>query len=376
MGSIGTAVSAGLHKLTQGAFALEGAIGAVGIAAGFALAGAVAIGLAHCAMEAAHLQEAVAKVEQAFGTATPRVLAMADGLAKKFGVVNKEILDVAASFGLMLQGSGVTRELSADMSVALSKIAVDAASFFDVSMTEAITRLQSGLSGEMEAVRRWGINLSESNIKRQGQVAGFGSGDMSQEAKTLIRYKLILEGLSAAAGDAERSQFRLVGQWKLFTGEIYTFATNLGAVVVPIFTGILWVVNTVLGQVNYAMSMIGAAFKAGLSYVAGLFGFTDIFGEADVQKQREAIDARIAATEADRAKDAEAAKLSEATEKAKPKGWQGGLEEWAKHLQEGAFGKGKDTTAADQLKTQQAMAQLLAEIKAKLGQPLPAAIGP
>jgi hypothetical protein len=376
MGSIGTKVSGMLHGVTMGATALEGAIGAVGIAAGFALAGAAVVGLAHAAMEAAHLQEAVAKVEQAFGTATPRVLAMADELAKKFGVVNKEILDVAASFGLMLQGSGVAREMSADMSVALSKIAVDAASFFDVSMTEAITRLQSGLSGEMEAVRRWGINLSESNIKRQGQVAGFGSGDLSQEAKTLIRFKLIMEGLAAAAGDAERSQFRLVGQWKLFTGELYTFATNLGAVVVPIFTGILYVVNNVLAGVNAAMSMIGAAFKSTLAYIAGLFGYTDIFGEADVQKQREAIDARIAATEADRAKDAEAAKASELAEKHKPKGWQGGLEEWAKHLQEGAFGKGKDTTAADQLKTQQAMAQLLSEIKNKLGQPMPAAVGP
>lgn len=379
MGSIGTALSRGLHKATMGFFALEGAIGKVGIALGVALAGAGVVALGHLAMEAAHLQEAVAKVEQAFGSATPKILGMADELARKFGVVNKEILDTAASFGLMLQGSGITRELSADMSVALSKIAVDAASFFDITMTEAIQRMQSGLSGEMEAVRRWGVNLTETNIKRQAMAAGWsGKGELDQSVKTVIRYKLLMEGLKAAEGDAERSQGRLIGQWKLFTGELYQLATTVGAVAIPIFTGLLHVVNAILGGIN---SLIGGLVSLGKTVIGTIGGWlgVDVFGAKEEAQRRQEIDARIARTEADRLKDDEAAqanekKLKEDKDAAKEKkGFQGGLEEFAKHLQEGAWDKKKVDVASQQLDEQKVTNELLK----KLGPGMPGqAAGP
>jgi hypothetical protein len=375
MGPVGQAASGAVHSLTMGFNSLHGAIGSVGIMAGVALAGAVAVGLAHCASEAAHLQEAVAKTEQAFGSASPKIFAMADELQHKFGALKKEILDVAASFGLMLQGAGVTRELSAGMSVELSKIAVDAASFFDVSMQEAITRLQSGLSGEMEAVRRWGINLTESNIKQQAQGMGFSTkgNDLDQSTKTLIRYKLILEGLAAASGDAERSQYRFVGQLKLFQGQLYELAVNVGTVVVPVFTGLLIVINQIVGAFNWMMKTVLDSLMAAANTVAGWFGY-DLTGQKETDADRAAIDARIAKTEEDQQADTAAAKLAEAAGKKEPKGWSGGLEDYAKHLQEGAWGGGKDQTAKDQLKEQQAQTKLLDAIKAQLAKPGPAVV--
>src|SRR6202044_3844112 len=120
MGTVGQGLSGMLGGLTSKIMGLHAAIGTVGIMAGVALAGAVAMGLAHCALEAGHLHEAVAKVEQTFGSASPRILAMADEMATKLGVVKTQLLDIAASFGLMLQGGGMGRELSAEMSGALA----------------------------------------------------------------------------------------------------------------------------------------------------------------------------------------------------------------------------------------------------------------
>lgn len=366
LGPIGVKASDAITKAVL-AFGELGMLGQIALSAVAAGVAAAAVGLVHCAFQAAHLGEAVAKVEQAFGTATPKVLAMADDLANRFGVVRKEILDVAASFGLMLQGAGVTRELSAGMSVALSRIAVDAASFFDVEMSEAIMRLQSGLSGEMEAVRRWGINLSETNVLRQAKTMGFqakDSQDLDQSTKTLVRYKLIMDGLKAAAGDAERSQFRLIGQWKIFTGYVSELAITFGERLLPVLTGAMWVLNWFLGVWVKIEQAINKAGKALIGWAAGLFGW-DVFGEKEKQANQEAIDKRIAQTEADQKKDAELAKKNElaAKKEKEPKGWQGGIEEWAKHLQEAAWGKDKDKIAKDQLKEQQATNKLLEEIK-------------
>jgi hypothetical protein len=359
IGSIGQAASQGLHSLAMGFTALEGAIGGLGMTILAGLGMAAVTGLAHCAMEAAHLQEAVAKVEQAFGTASPKVLAMADELAKKFGVVNKEVLDVAASFGLMLQGSGVARDMSADMSIALSKTAVDVASYFDISMQEAIQRMQSGLSGEMEAVRRFGINLSETNIKRQGQAMGFGSGELDQETKTLIRFMILMKGFSAAADDAERSQYRLIGQLKKFTGQIYTFAVNLGTLVTPVFTAILITTNATLEFINAKFTWFFTYLKAGALWLDSIFG-TDLTGAKAAAAGEATTDERTKKIQEDMQKDKEAALKAGAHQ---PKGWRGGLEDFAKKVQESAWGSGKHKTAEDQLKTQKAMEKLLEEIK-------------
>lgn len=375
MGPLGTRLSGAIHGATQ-AFQGLGVMGPLALSAAAAGIGALVLGLTHCALEAAHLQEAVAKTEQAFGSATPKVLAMADELARKFGVVRKEILDTAASFGLMLQGAGITRELSADLSVALSRIAVDAASYFDVSMQEAIQRLQSGLSGEMEAVRRWGVNLSETNIVRQARVMGYDardSQDLDQNTKTLIRYKLIMEGLSAAQGDAERSQGRLVGQWKLFTGQVTELAMAYGERLIPILTAGLHVLNFFLGAWVGIEQAINRAGKALLNWTGGLLGW-DISGSKQTEADRQAIDARIAGVEADRKADDARVKAQEteaAAKKKEARGWSGDLVGWASRIQDAAWSIGKDKVARDQLKEAEASRKLLEDIRNKLSKPIP-----
>ena len=380
MGPLGSRLSGAIHSATN-AFLGLGSLGAVALGAIAAGVTAVTFGLAHCAFEVAHLQEAIAKVEQTFGSATPKLLSMADELARRFGVIRKEILDVAASFGLMLQGAGVERELSAGMSVALSRIAVDAASFFDVQMSEAIMRLQSGLSGEMEAVRRWGINLTESNIKNKAGAMGFQDvNNLDQGTKTLIRYKLIMEGLTAAQGDAERSQFRLIGQWKVFTGLLSEQANVWGERFIPVITGGLSVLNSFLGIWVRLEQAINGAGRALIRWSAGLLGNDDIFGEKEAAERQRGIDARIARTEADRKKDEEAAQANEAAGKAgkkhEPKGWSGGLEQWLGRVQEAAWGPAKQAkTQEAQLKEQQAQTKLLQSINAKAGMPRPGDAG-
>ena len=84
---------------------------------------------------------------------------------------------------------------------------------------------------------------------------------------------------------------------------------------------------------------------------------------------------RLAQGEAQIKADEAAAKATGAAAEKSPKGWMGGLEDWAKRLQEGAFGS-KDKTPQDQLAEQKLQTALLAKIHGKLNVPMPAAIGP
>ena len=54
-------------------------------------------------------------------------------------------------------------------------------------------------------MRKWGVNMSETNVKRQAQVMGFGGkGELSQDTKTLIRYKILMDQTASSAGAATK----------------------------------------------------------------------------------------------------------------------------------------------------------------------------
>jgi hypothetical protein len=386
MGGIGQKLSGGLHAATNTFLGL-GALGPAALAATAAGVGAVAVGLAHCAFKAAELTESIAKVEQAFGSASPRILAMADELAAKFGAVKKDVLDIAGSLGLMLQGAGVGRGASAEMAEMLTRRAVDVKSFFEVPMEEAIARFQSGLSGEMEAVRRWGINLTETNVKRQAAALGF-TGELDEAVKVLVRFKIMMEATSVAAGDADRSQGRLIGAWDQFTGHLSKLATDIGAEVVPMFTLLVracdLAVKALLALDSAAAGRDASGRATAPDTAANEFGkwvrsfFVTDPAAPDKAKELLAIDAQRAAMARDVAADEAAGRANEAAARKKKaddeKFWMGGLAEYARHLQEGAFGPKKDAIPKDHLKSSRNIEQLLKDILNRLGRPMPAVV--
>lgn len=384
LGAVGRGLSGILHSTTMGLSGIGGALGAGGIAAIGAGAVAAGAGLGKMAFMAAHLDESLSKLEQTFGSASKGVASGVQEMSDKFGIVQTEILNTASDFGQMLQGAGIARQKSAEMSSALVKLAVDLKSFFDLpSLNEALIRLQSGLAGETEAVRRWGINLTEQNIKVKAMAMGLNDGkkEMDQATKTMVRYRIILESTKAAQGDWERSQGRLIGQWELFTGRLTKLATAIGTEVTPVLTGLLTVVNRLLG----ALSSPGGA-SAGwwlkllpkwLQPLAALAASTGAGGAADAKAAREQaqadIDRRIDETNAAFLADQEAAQKMGAKAHEK-KGFQGGLEEYIRHVQEAAFGK--DKHAAKQTALLQQAAGALTSIDNKLTKPAqPGALG-
>ena len=395
-GQIGASIAQGIAGPLLG-LSTKGAL-AAGIGVIAAAAGTAALG--KMAMMAAHLDEALAKTEQTFGSASGKIVGLADEMASKYGVVKHEIYETASAFGLMLQGAGANRKRSAEMSEALVRATLDAKSFIDVPLNEAITRMQSGLAGETEAVRRWGINVTEAAVEQKAMMMGLKrtGKEFGQNEKVMARYELILQGLRAASGDMERSQGRLVAQWDRFTGQLTNIATAIGSVVKPAFTALLQVGNAALTGLGSAFGwlsekvrqiafVMGYAFenvwsalrqdplinmwivgltKVGqlvgyiISEIGGLFSWLDEqwnsfvkslgYGGADANKTAElsGIDARI--DQANERQKAEAARAAAMGKKEKTP-FHGGLEDYAKKVAEAAAGN-KTDTAKQQLAAQ------------------------
>jgi hypothetical protein len=360
MVGLGGQVGAGIAASVAGPLLGVSAAAATGIGLAVIAAGALTAGLAKAAMMAGHLNEAFNKAEQIFGSSVGQISSLADELADKYGVVKTIVLDTAASFGAQLQGAGAAREEAAKMSATLVRLAADAKSFHDIPLEEALVRMRSGLSGEHEAVRKWGINLLEKNIQNKAKSMGLwnGKGQMDQSAKTMASYQIIVDGLRSAQGDLERTGGNLTQQWEKFTGNVVNLGTVVGSVVVPALTFLLRRLNEVMGAVIY-QTKLWAGWVLWLGKASGLLKLLGLDqGDDNRAAARAEIDARIKATE-DEFAASEAAAHAGKTQKI----FQGGLEEYAKKVAEGAAGQKKDSIPNQQLAIQK---QQLGVLQAQL----------
>lgn len=209
----------------------------------------------------------------------------------------------AGTMGAMLSSSGVAKKEVESMSMSLSNLAGDMASFYNLEGQEAFDKLRAGISGETEPLKQLGINMSVANLEAYALSQGIKTSyaDMNQAAQTTLRYNYILSATQNAQGDFARTtdsfsnQTKLLKEnWSAFTGELASkalptlgqiiakvnaFVSNLsaytptfvaiGSVIFNILGGILGAVGTVVGFIIENWSII-APILTGVAVALGL----------------------------------------------------------------------------------------------------------
>lgn len=233
-----------LRPLDKGLGAAEGAVkGFVGkanaslatlgaVAAGAGLVGGLAYALADATNKAADLNESLSKVKTTFGRDSKAIVDSADDLAARFGLVKRESIDGATSIGLIGQAAGLTNAQSARLGAEMGKLAADFSSFFNVTNEDALLAFRSGLVGEAEPLRRFGVLLNEDAVKAEALRLGLtkSTASLSEQAKVLARVSLIRGSASSkkAEGDLERTADSAKNQLRKFTGDLENFKTDFG----------------------------------------------------------------------------------------------------------------------------------------------------
>lgn len=116
--------------------------------------------------------EATNKVKVVFGESAATVEAFAATAAKTIGVSRREALAGASAFGALFTTMGLAPEVAGKMSTSMVTLGADMASFSNSSPEEALQALRSGLNGESEPLRRFGVFLSDARMQAEALAAG------------------------------------------------------------------------------------------------------------------------------------------------------------------------------------------------------------
>jgi len=121
---------------------------------------------------ASDLNESLSKVNVVFGDSGKEIDAWSKNAAKSMGISRRAALESAGTFGNLFGALGFTQEASAGMSKQIVHLASDLASFNNANPQDVLLALRSGLLGEAEPLRKFGVSLSEARIQAEALATG------------------------------------------------------------------------------------------------------------------------------------------------------------------------------------------------------------
>ena len=210
--------------------------GKLGAAMAGVAVGAFAVKIARAAQEtirmASAYDEAANKAKTVFGTAgTSMVTGWAENTVTAMGLSSGAALEAAGSFGNLLVSFGATQGKAAEMSKSLTSLSADLASLNNVSVQDAAQALLSGLSGEMEPLKRFGVTLSDVRLRAEALALGLEvtTGTLDPLTKSMAAYSLIMKDTKTAQGDFQRTSDGLANSQRILEAAVQDAKEEIGA---------------------------------------------------------------------------------------------------------------------------------------------------
>ena len=229
-------------------------------------------GLLNFGKQAFELGSDITEVENvvnvAFGSMASQAYEFASTAKEQFGLSELAALDYAGTMKAVLNSSGVAQDAAAEMSTSLAGLAGDLASFYNISQDVAWDKIMSGMAGEVEPLRRLGINLSVANLEAYALSQGITESyqSMTQAEQVMLRYNYLMAQTAQQQGDFQRTVGSFANQWRLLTLNVQQLAATIGQ-------GFIAAVLPAIQALNALMSVLQRAAEAFRDFMYVLTGY-------------------------------------------------------------------------------------------------------
>lgn len=177
----------------------------------------------------------------------------AEQVGELMGIDPGEFMRNQGTFNTIISGFGVASDKAYLMSKNLTQLGYDISSFFNISFEDAMQKLQSGISGELEPMRRLGYDLSVARLQEEALALGITKkvSAMTQAEKSQLRYYAIMTQVTTAQGDMARTLDAPANQLRVLQAQITQCARALGNIFIPALNAVLPYVTALAKGVRY-----------------------------------------------------------------------------------------------------------------------------
>lgn len=210
----------------------------------------IVAGYTLAASYASDYEENLNKLDVAFGSNSQSVKDWANNAREAYGLSKVQATEAASAFGALGKGIGLSEKDAADMSTTLAGLSADLGSYFNVSTAESSKALEGIFTGESEALKKFGVVMTDTNLKQFAADQGLVWGEMDQTQKTMLRYQYVLEKTKDAQGDFSRTSDGTANSTKIFQASLQDLGTSIGTVLLPIITPVIQKITELVNKFN------------------------------------------------------------------------------------------------------------------------------
>jgi hypothetical protein len=330
------AISDGGRKADRAGRGLGGLSTAARTAGASLVAAAGAGGFGAMVQAASSVQESLSKNQTLFGRYAKDVEAFSRSAANSFGISQRAALEYTGVFGNLARATGISEQQSAKLSVQLTKLGADLASFNNTSIEDALGALQSGLVGESEPLRRFGVTLSANAVAAEAMRSGIvkvtkssleyrqaalavekaqvaqatavrkygadsiqareatlglevanknltkaaagGKVQLTDQQKALATINLTMRQTKQAQGDVARTADSLANQQRRATANFDNFQVALGTRLIPVMTRAITVGGSLLTSIRSFVQRFREGETRAVALGAAVAGLATAFG--------------------------------------------------------------------------------------------------
>lgn len=206
-------------------------------------------------------------VDTAFGSMAYKMEAFAKNSITQFGMSQLAAKKTGSTYMAMAKGMGIAVDEASDMSIALTGLTGDVASFYNISQDEAATKLKSVFTGETESLKDLGVVMTQTNLEQYALSKGITKSisAMTQAEQTTLRYQYVMNALNMASGDFAKTQDSWANQTRILAMQMQQLGANIGSILTTVLTPAVKVLNDIVANLVHATSVISAA-------IVSLFG--------------------------------------------------------------------------------------------------------
>lgn len=151
----------------------------------------------------------------------------------------------AMTYMATIQSLGTSFGLTSDKAYILSKnltqLAYDEGSYWNKNVAETFTAMSSAISGEIEPIRRLGVDLSQARLQQELLALGFNKqvSSLSQADKAVLRYIAIMKQTANVQGNLAQTIQSPANQIKILKAQLDMLAKSVGSLLYPAMKSIL-----------------------------------------------------------------------------------------------------------------------------------------
>lgn len=221
--------------------------------------------LGYAITKAGEYQEDLNLFTVSMGAYAEEAYRYAQQVSEVMGIDPAEWMRNQGVFNTIISGFGVAADKAAFMSKNLTQLGYDIASFYNINFSDAMQKVQSGIAGELEPLRRLGYDLSVARLQQEALNLGITKSvsAMTQAEKAQLRYYAMMTQVTQVQGDMARTLENPTNMLRVFKAQLEQVARAIGNLFIPILTKVLPV-----------MIAFAKALREIIAAVAALFGVT------------------------------------------------------------------------------------------------------